>query len=476
MKVDVQKQNDSKTATIAVEMPAEFAQQEYGKACRRLGQRVNVPGFRRGKVPRGLVEKTVGVERIKQEALDRLLPHVFSDVISEHQLDIVAPPQVESCDFDLDSGVTIKAQVELRPEVTLPDLSGIKVEVEETGTPQDAIENELQQFVEQMTTLEPVIDRPAEAEDIVNIDFAGSINGEQIRGGSAKNYRLDLANSNFIEGFADQIVGHKIGEEFTINVSFHEDYHDNSLSGKPAQFLVKINEIKRKVTPEMNDELAKRVPGVNSLEDLRNKLEERLQEKVDQENQSRAQKAVVDWVVERAEVEIPDSMIQREARVLYEDLQQRFKSMGASFQQYVEQQGEDKLWEQLRDDATHRVKTSLVFGALSKQQEFKVEPDEFNSYVQAMARGRQTDERGVMRYLANHPEAIQAVNDQILAGKVVEWLIEKADVTRKPASNQAKKSDSSPAATEPENKPDATEAAAASGLVEGEEYETISEQ
>jgi len=325
MKAEVEREEAQHLVRISLEISPEHASQEYNKAWKRLGQRLSIPGFRRGKAPRPIVEKHVGTERIKQETMDRLLPHLFADVISEHQLDIVAPPQVTSLVFDLNTGSVVKATVETRPEAKLPELGSITVDYAEFKLPEDAESKEYQAIVERLTTLEPVIDRPAEKTDIVNLDFNGFVNGEAIKGGAARNYRLDLANNNFIEGFSDQLIGHKIGEEFSINVTFPANYHDESLAGKPAEFKIKLNDVSCKVVPELTDEVARKVGDFESLEQLKEQVRTLLKQNEAQENDYRKQKAVVDYVLGASEVDIPESMLNRETRLLMEEIQGRLK-------------------------------------------------------------------------------------------------------------------------------------------------------
>ncbi len=460
MKVDVEK-SDQYTAQIVLEIDADHANVEYNKACKRLGQRINIPGFRRGKAPRPVVEKALGVDRIKQEVLDRMLPHAFADAISEHQLDIIAPPQVEKYNFELGQAITIRAQVELRPDAVLPDLGSLKVEVPAYEAPADQFDLELKQIIERMTTLETVVDRPAGSEDIVNIDFTGAINGELIRGGAAKNYQLDLASNNFIQGFAEQIPGHRISEEFTIHVNFPTEYHDQALAGKPAVFTIKINEIKRKVVPELSDELARKCGPYESKAHLENEVRQFIDRSVETENEFRKQKALIDKVVQESVITVPDSMINREAKILLADIQQKFKTQGLNWEQFVDSQGQEKVWQNLREEALKRVRTSLTFSALARQENITVTPEDFQQEVQVLCKDRNVDEKQMMRQLANNSQASQALLDQILSQKIVDYLLSRAEI------NFVKET--------PETKPMGETMAAASSL-EKEEFEVLTEE
>lgn len=459
MKADVEKQEDKHLVKINLEIPAEQAGQEYNKAWKRLGQRLNIPGFRRGKAPRSIVEKTVGTERIKQEAMDRLLPHLFADVISEHQLDIVAPPQIESLVFDLATGIMVKAVVEMRPEATLPDLSSLKVNVSEYKVPADAEEKEIQAILERLTTLEPVIDRASEATDIVNIDFTGFVNNEPIKGGSARNYRLDLGDNNFIEGFAAQLIGHRIGEDFTIQVTFPENYHDAVLAGKPAEFKVKINDISRKVVAELTDEVAQKVGPFETVDQLKEEVRTLLARSEEEENAYRKQKAVVAAILETANVDIPESMLNRETKLLIEEVQQRLKGQGLSWEKFLDVEGRESTLENMRQEAAKRIKTSLVFGAIARQENLQVNEDEFSGLVNELAASRGVDEKQIMRQLGNNFAAAQALSDQVLSQKIVDFLVERAEFTIVP--------DEETNAIKPE------EANASAAAIAGEEFDVL---
>ncbi len=471
VKAEIEKQEQN-LAKINIEIPSEQASQEYNKACRRISQRINVPGFRKGKAPRGVVEKQVGVDRIKQEALDRLLPPAFADVISEHQLDIVAPPQIEEFNFDLKEGISVKAQVELRPECKLPDLTGLKVEVPSYKVPEDAEQKELDALVERMTSLETVIDRETNGTDIVNIDFEGTVAGEAIKGGSAKNYRLDLGSNTFIEGFSEQLVGKKISDDFEIKVTFPAEYHDKDLAGKEAEFKVTINEIKEKVVPELTDELAKKMGDYEDIAQLKEDIKKRLEEGVERENTFRKQKHLIEEVVKQAEVEVPDSMVNREAKLLMDEVKGRLQGQGHSWEQFVELQGQENVWNNLLEEGRQRIKTSLVFGSIAKQEGVSVTEDEFSAQVSELAMMSNVDEKTVMRQLANNTGAAQSMNDQILSQKIVDLLSEKTEFTFVEEKVEEEKTEDKQAETKAG---EAKTGNVTAPTLEGEEFEVLEE-
>ena len=427
MKVNLEKQENN-LFKLNIEIDADVAAQEYNKACRKTGENINIPGFRKGKAPRSMIEKHVGVGRIQQKVLDALLPNIFADLISEHQFDLATEPVVENYNFELGKPVTVTARLEIKPEVNLVNHKGQVIEVPEFKHSDDVIDKELKLLSEKFATLEPIVGRPAEATDIVIIDFTGTVNGEPIKGGAGKNQQLDLSNSHFIKGFAEQTVGKSIGEEFTINVTFPEDYQDKVLSGKPAEFKIKINEIKKKITPEINDELAQKVGPFQTLEDLKADMAKYLEKARENENKIRTEKAILEKVVDSAKVDIPDSMVNREAKTLLEEIQARFKSQGISWDQVLEQQGHENTWNSLREEAAKRVRTSLVLSAVAKTENIQLTEEDFLEKVRELARTYNSDEKAIYEQMAQNPALAQGLSQQIMSQKIINYLLENNEV------------------------------------------------
>jgi trigger factor len=356
------------------------------------------------------------------------LPNIFADLISKNQFDLATEPVVENYNFELGKPVSVTARLEVKPDVNLVNYKGQVIEVPEFKHPDDIIEKELKLLSEKFATLEPIVDRPTEASDIAVIDFSGTVNGEPIKGGTGKNQQLDLANSHFIQGFAEQLVGKNRGEEFTINVTFPENYQDKALSGKPAEFKVKINEIKKKITPEMNDELAQKVGPFQTIEDLKKDMATYLEKTRENENKIRAEKAVLEKIVESAQVEIPDSMINREAKTLLEEIQARFKSQGISWEQVLEQQGYENTWNSLREEAGKRVKTSLVLSAVAKTENIQILEEDFSEKVKELVRVYNSDEKTIYEQMAQNPALAQGLSQQIMSQKIINYLLDNNEV------------------------------------------------
>ena len=423
MKTNIEKL-EGNLVKVNVEIDEQTAANEYNKACRKISETVNIHGFRKGKAPKNIVEKYVGVERIQREALSAILPKVFADVISENELDVITEPQVESFDYEAGKPLTVVATLELKPEVKLGAYKDIEVEVEEFKNTEADVEKEINAVVDRYATFEPVIDRASTANDAVVMDFDGSVDGEPIKGGSAKNYQLDLAHSNFIQGFAEQLVGKNIGDEFTIDVTFPKDYHDKALQGKPAQFKIKINEIKERKVPELNDEFAKKVGNFESVQAMKDDIKSYLEKAKKNENDQRAQKAIITKIVEASEVEVPDSMVNREAKQLMNEMGQRLKAQGMNLEQVIDEKGQDNLWEELRVEATKRVKNSLVLAEIATKEDISVTEEQFEGKIKELAALYHAEEKDVYTQLAKNLNMTSALTQQILAQNITDYLMD----------------------------------------------------
>ena len=408
MKTTIEKQPEN-IVKVDIEVPAKDAVNYYNNAAKRLAQYVNIPGFRKGKAPRNIVEQNIGEERIKHEALEGALPKIFSEVIKENDFDVVAQPYVESYDYKIGEDLRIVAKLELRPEVTLGEYKGLTIEVEEYKTPEDALQKSIDSLLEQHATTVVVTDRKTLNTDTIVFDFEGFSNGEKIEHGDAKNYTLDLAHSSFIPGFAEQLADRTLGEEFEINVTFPEEYHEKKLAGQPAVFKCKVNEIRAKVLPELTDEFAQKVGPFKTVDDLKADIQKYLD----------TQKVTGD-----AKVEIQQSMIDREADQLAEEYKQKLSMQGFSWDQAVEAQGYDNIMNSLKEDAAMRVKNSLVIDKIAKEENLVVSQAEFGAKLSEIGRMYQMDTPTMIKQLSQTPGVFNAISQQALNEKVTQFLAE----------------------------------------------------
>lgn len=422
MKTTVEKLENN-IVKLDIEIDAETAEKEYNKACKRLAQRVNIPGFRRGKAPRAILEKNLGAETIKRDVLEYMLPNVFSQAIIDNNLNIITEPAVESFNFELGSPVKVVAKVELKPEVKFEQYKDLEVEVEEFKTAEDAMEREINELTQKFTTFQTV-DRKSTDKDVVTMDFEGSVDGELIQGGSAKNYMLDLEHSNFIPGFAEQLVGHAAGEEFTIDVTFPENYHDEKLNGKPAQFKIKINEVKEKVKPELNDELAQKVGNFKTVDELKADIQKYLDESAKIENDKRSANKLFETILSKMTVDVQPTMIEREKQALLSDFKQKVAQSGVNWDDVMKQDGPEKIDEELAKEALNRIKNSLMMSEIAKLENIQVTAQDLEQKIAELAMMYQTDKDTIFKEVSKNTAMIQSLSQQALSQKVTKFLLD----------------------------------------------------
>ena len=414
---------------LNIEVEASVASFEYEKACKRLAQRVRIPGFRPGKAPKNMVEKYVGVAALQREVIDSVLPTIFENTIEENKFDLVSAPSVESFEFAEDKTLKIVAKFELKPEVKLEAYKGMAVEVEEYKTAEDALEKELEHLADRFSTLNDVTDRKSKETDLVNIDFDGYVDGEEIKGGSAKNYVLDLAHSNFIPGYAEQLVGHEVGEEFTIKVQFPAEYHDEKLKGKDAEFNIKLNAIKEKVLPEINDELAQKVnPKFANLAELKEDIEKYLVDNAKMENERRVSNKIFETLLEKTEIDIQDSMINREIQALMGEFKQRINMQGGNFDEMLEKEGHQKVYEQMKEEAVKRIKTSLIIGKIAQEEQVAVSQEDIQGKIGELANIYRTSADNIVSEIQKNANLLHSMSQQVITEKVTKLLVENAKV------------------------------------------------
>ena len=430
METKIEKQENN-IVKVDIEIPAKDAVNYYNNAAKKLAQYVNIPGFRKGKAPRNIVEQNIGEERIKHEALEDALPKIFSQVIRENNFDVVAQPYVESYDFKIGEALKISAKIELRPEVTLGKYKGLTVDVEEYKIPEDAMQKSLDALLQQHATTVVVTDRKTLNTDTIVFDFEGFSNGEKIEHGDAKNFTLDLANSSFIPGFAEQLADRPLGEEFEINVEFPKEYHEKKLAGQPATFKCKINEIKTKVLPELNDEFAQKIGPFKTVDDVKADIQKYLDSQKADIDRVNSEKAIFDKVTSEAKVDIQQSMIDRETDELIEEYKQKLSSQGFTWEQAVEAQGYDNIVNQLKEDAQVRVKNSLVIDKIAKEEKIEVTQADFSAKLTELSRVYQMDPNTLIKQLSQTPGVFNALSQQALNEKVTLFLAENNTVKMK---------------------------------------------
>ncbi len=407
-------------------IPAEKAQKAYDDTLNQIGKTLNVPGFRKGKIPKNVIEARYGVDAIKYQAIEKIFPEAFSNEISENKLDVAQQPYIESYDYELGKDLKIVVKVELKPEVKLGEYKGLEVSYEEFKTDKNALQNEIDTIKNRFSTLKNAEGRKTQETDTVVFDFEGSANGKLIPGGAAKQYSLDLAHSNFIPGFAEGLVGHEIGEEFTIDVKFPDEYHSEELKGAPAQFKIKIHEIKERILPAEDDELAKKATNgkMKTLDELKADIQKFLDENEKMTNERNKENAVMDKVIDEAKIDIQPAMIEREKEAVRQESRQRANAQGLDFDKMIKEEGADKVEKQLEEEAIKRIRNSLVIEKIANVENIQVEQADLFNQIQLIANQYGEKRVEAMQEIFKNPSSVAMITQQVATEKVGKFLVE----------------------------------------------------
>jgi len=410
---------------LEVEVDAEQVAVALDKAFRKVVQKVNVPGFRKGKVPRSIFEARFGVESLYQDAIDIMLPEVYTKAIDEVGIEPVDRPEIDVEQIGKGQSFKFKAKVTVKPEVKLGDYKGLVVPVEDSAVTDEEVNAELERLQQRHAELVVVDEGPAQQGDFTSIDFEGFLDGVPFEGGKGENYSLELGSGSFIPGFEDQVVGLNIAEEKDINVTFPENYQAENLAGKPVVFKVKLNEIKRKNLPALDDEFAKDVSEFDTLDEYKADLKNKLQERKTKDAEAARETAIVDKAAEAAELEIPEVMIDTEIDAMMKDFENRLRQQGMNLDLYYQFSGQDEaaLKAQMKGDAEKRVRSNLVLEEIAKAEKIEVSESEVNEELENLSKlyNRPAEElRGIFAsngYLDN-------LSADLKVRKAVKFLVE----------------------------------------------------
>lgn len=411
---------------LTVEVESEKFDEALDKAFRKVVKKVNVPGFRKGKVPRNIFEKRFGVESLYQDAVDILLPEVYAEAVKQSGITPVDRPEIDIVQIEKGQPFKFTATVDVKPEVELGEYKGIEVEDKAVTVTEEDVQAELDKMRERHAEL-VVLEEGEEAKegDIALIDFEGFKDGEAFEGGTGKNYSLVLGSKTFIPGFEEQVIGMKKGEEKELNLTFPEDYHNKDLAGQAVVFKVKVNDIKRKVLPELDDEFAKDVSEFDTLEELKKDIEATLLKRREEEKKQQIERTVIEKAAESAKVDIPQGMIRTEVDNLLRDFEMRLRQQGLTLELYTQFTGqtEESLREQMKPDAEKRVRNALVLEAIAKAENLTVSDEEFEEELQRLADMYQRPVEE-LRTIFSVNGYLDDIRTDLLTRKSVQFLVE----------------------------------------------------
>ena len=374
-------------AKLTIEVPAEELEAALEKAYQKNKNRINIPGFRKGKAPRRMIEKMYGEGIFYEDAANSLIPDAYTKAVEECEEVIVSQPEISVVQIEKGNPFIFTAEVAVKPEVTLGDYKGLEVEKTEVSVSEEEIDKEVDRERENNSRMLDIDDRAVENGDMIKLDFEGFVDGVAFEGGKGTDYPLTIGSGSFIPGFEEQLIGAKLGEETEVNVTFPEEYQAKDLAGKAAVFKCKVNEIKVKELPEADDEFAKDVSEFDTLAEYRDDIRAKLLERKTQEAKREKERKALDKAVENATMEIPDAMVNEQVRRIADDFARRLQTQGLSMEQYMQFTGmtPDSYMEQVRPEALKRIKNSLVLEAIAKAEDIQISDEQVDEEIKKMA-------------------------------------------------------------------------------------------
>ncbi len=427
MKVKLEKLENN-VATLEIEVDVAKFDEGMQKAYIKNAKRFNIPGFRKGKAPRKIVERYYGEAVFYEDAINIVCPDAYTEAVEETKIEPVDRPEIDIKQIGDGDNLIFTAVVTVKPEVGLGEYKGIEVKKVEYNVTEEDVENEIKQMQEKNARLVTIEDRAVEEKDTAVIDFEGFIDNEPFEGGKGEDYSLEIGSGQFIPGFEEQLIGKNTGEEIDVNVTFPEEYQAEELAGKPAVFKVKINQIKFKELPELDDEFVKDVSEFDTLDELKEDINKRLTEEAENKAKNEKENAVIDRILENVTVDLPEVMIENQINSMTRDFDMRLQSQGMNLDQYLQFTGSDlnQFKEQFKDQAEKQVKTTLVLEKISKLENVEVSDEDVEENIKKLAENYKMEVEKVKKLY--RPEDLEAMKNDLAISKTVEMLVDGAKV------------------------------------------------
>lgn len=410
---------------LKVTVPAEKVDKALDQAFKKVVKQINVPGFRKGKAPRPIFEQRFGVEALYQDAVDILLPEAYGEAIDETGINPVAQPEINVTQIEKGKDFEFEATVTVEPEVQLGDYKGLEIEKQDSELTDEDLQEAIDHSLGHLADMVVKEDGAVENGDTVNIDFDGYVDGEQFEGGQADGYDLEIGSGSFIPGFEDQLVGVKTGEEKDVVVTFPEEYHAEELAGKEATFKTKVNEIKYKEVPELDDEIANELDSdANSVDEYKENLRKRLSEQKAEEAENVEKEEAINKATDNATIDIPQAMIDTELDRMVQEFGQRIQQQGLDLQTYFQISGQDEsqLREQMKDDAEQRIKTNLTLSAIADKENIEANDEDIEKELEKMSKQFNISVEDIKNTLGN----TDIIKNDVRIQKVIDLLRDNA--------------------------------------------------
>jgi len=420
---------EKNTVLLEVEVDAELFSQAVNKAYRNIVKKVNIPGFRKGKTPRHILERYIGKEALYEEAVEALVPEAYLDAVKDTGIEPVAQPQVEIVQAEEGKPVVFKATVMVKPEVELGQYKDLEAVKQSYEIKEEDVQKELDRLQNSHAKLLTLEEGAVAKDDIAVIDFFGKVNGEPFKGGEGKDYSLEIGSGSFIEGFEEQVIGMTINETKDIQVTFPEQYQAEELAGKEATFTVTVKEIKRKELAPLDDEFAKDVSEFDTLQELKDDIKNKLIQAAESRAKFTLRRELLNKAVDNAVTEIPDSMIEQQTKEMLANMSNNFARQGLSMEDYLSysKSSMDKIREDMRPEAERSVKTSLVMETISKAEGITATEEEIQVEIEKIASAYRQDPEEFRKALESEG-SFDFIKDNIIKEKTFQFLVDNAKI------------------------------------------------
>lgn len=416
---------EGNVGTLTITVPSEDFDKALDQAFNKVKKDIQVPGFRKGKIPRQMFDKRFGVEALYQDALDIILPTAYGKAVEETGIKPVDQPQVDVKEIEQGKDLVLTAEVTVEPEVELGEYKGLEGKEIDAEVTEEDVNEQIEALLAQYTEL-VVKDGEVAEGDVANIDFKGFVDGEAFEGGEAEGHDLEIGSGTFIPGFEEQLVGLKAGDEKDVKVTFPEEYQAEELQGKEATFEVKVNEVKEKETPEFNDDFVKEelegFDDAETAEDVKAKVTEDLKAYKEQEKDFELRESLVVQASENAKMEIPEAMVESEQQRMLQEYEQRLAQQGLNLELFEQISGQTKedLLEQMKDDAFKRVRTGLTLQAISDAENIEASEEDIDNELQKLAEQFQMAKEDIKNVLGD----LTVIENDIRNQKAIEFLVD----------------------------------------------------
>ncbi|SHG77988.1 trigger factor [Thermosyntropha lipolytica DSM 11003] len=431
---------ENSEACIQIEVDADKLEEGLQYAYRKIVKKVSIPGFRKGKAPRPLLEAYYGKEILYQDALEYIVPEAYEKALEELNIEPIAEPDFEIGEIEAGKPFTFKAVVPVKPEVKLGNIEGLEIEVPELVVTEKEVERSLENLRASYAELVTKVDEPAASGDTVVIDFEGFIGDEPFKGGKGEGYPLELGSNTFIPGFEEQLIGAKAGDTVEVNVIFPEDYHAEDLAGKEARFVVKVNKVETKKLKELNDEFAQEISEFNTLDELKDDIRKRLEETVERQKKEILKNEIVEKLLEVCEIAVPRAVVEDQARRMMQEFERNLYAQGLNLQAYFNAMNmtEDEFIQDIWPEAEKRVKTNFILEKIIEEKGFTVTDEEIDKEIGEMAENMGMDLEKAKEVFAGMRERMAYA---LKVDKAFDYLISKANIEVKKAEEKEEKSE-----------------------------------